>query len=434
MKLQSQNEMKGKLLLCGLVLIGVLFSGTPSSAYYCRNYIDQLEFWFGQGPDNDGRCRMDRYGEYPPESVPYRLRDGIEQCYRKRNVQAEYAWKQGRRIKGTLYLSDESRAEVAYRDSFIVQGPVKVIRDGKLLCEIPVVDGLFTGVIREFYPDGRLAEGFRLKRGKLDKGMVAFTPGGVLKKFECAERPIFPGDEERCGFSGKPSTITLVSDFDSTKTTVTHLNGYLVEKTDIHSNGYKYIRKYPNPGKDLVHAEDYSPNGKLKAAYMKEEGQLEGEAKDYYKDGQISRIAIFQKGIAREIKLYYMNGQPKLHASLTPDTSLCTVTHYYQDGKPETEGTYKTARSGQVEWRIPHGSMRTYNKDGTVRSEGPFINGEREGIHTVYLESGVKLEVKYEKGSPVTFRKFDRSGNFVSQGNIYEDGSVKEALRNFDRI
>jgi len=434
MILMNHNGMNGKRFLFCMVLIGVLFIETPSWAYVCRDYIKNLEFWFSQGPDKYGSCRMDNYGEYPPESVPYNRRDGIERCYRKRSVQYEYVWKQGKRVKGTMHLSDESAAEVAYKDSFIVQGPVKVMREGKLLCEIPVVDGTISGVIREFYPDGRLAEGFRLKKGKDEKGRVAFAPDGALKKFECAERPIFPGDEQRCGFSGKPATITLVSDFDSTKTTVTHLNGYLVEKTDIHSDGYKYARKYPKPGKDLVHVEDYYPNGKLKASYMKEEGQLEGEAKDYFKDGQISRIALFKNGVAREIKLFYMNGKPKLHASPTRDGDLCTVTHYYQDGKPEKEGTYKTARSGQVEWRVPHGSMRSYNKDGTVRSEGPYFNGEREGVHTLRGESGETMEVKYEKGTPVTFKKFDRSGHLVSQGNIYEDGSVKEALRKYDLI
>ena len=67
-----------------------------------------------QGPDKSGNCRMEKSGEYSPESVPFSKREGIERCYRSGRVFVEYQWAKGKREKGVVHLTDVTKVELSY--------------------------------------------------------------------------------------------------------------------------------------------------------------------------------------------------------------------------------------------------------------------------------------------------------------------------------
>jgi antitoxin component YwqK of YwqJK toxin-antitoxin module len=424
---------KIKFIFC-VIVVGVILYAQATPASSCRDYVRDVNFLINQGPDNSGNCRMEKSGEYPPESVPFRKREGKELCYRSGRILAEYQWANGKRKKGLVHLTDATKVELPYKDTHTVTGSVKITREGKLLCSIPVVANSISGLVHEYHPNGRLAYGFRLKNGQEEKGMVAFEADGSLQKFECAEKPLFEGDENRCGFAGKPATISVAGQSGSDTITMTHLKGQLIEQSVVYSSGYKEVIKYPEPGRDIFQSQEFYPNGRLKSSFTVKERQLEGEKNNYYENGQLSSAVIYKEGIPQATKQYYMNGQLKIVILLNQEESLRSVTRYYQSGVKEREGTYKARKNGEVNWDIPHGNFRFYESDGRLEREGAFVNGEKNGIHIFYEPSGEKLKVKYSKDKPEKFEKYDRSGNLISQGNIFEDGSIKETLKKFNQI
>jgi antitoxin component YwqK of YwqJK toxin-antitoxin module len=410
----------------GAVFAVLLTATSVSWADDCSDYLKWITTWIEQTPDNSGKCHMENVpddSEYPDHSIPYKLRNDKEFCPKHRSqMDWEYLWKNGRRISGVRYFGSEVRMTLAFKESFIPDGPVRIFRDEKLFCEVPINGkGKPDGILREFSPEGKLTHGFCMADGKRVGSFVKFDENGRLHSFACGDKPIFDGDVERCGFNGKPAVVKLPNG-----KTLTHLKGKLTMEESVNSNGARTVKKYAfsDKGTETVLITEYFKNGNLYQSYSKRDGNLEGEFRELYDDGSTAEEGIAEQGRIIEIRKFFRNGKPKLEARLNKTGDLCEARIFTPEGMPDREGTFKSSRKS-VAWVVPHGKVRNYFHDGTLLDEGKYLDGSRDGSHTYYLKEGKKEEIDYVKGKPLRVREFDDKGVLVKESEIYEDGSKR---------
>jgi len=411
----------------GAVFAVLLTAASVSWADDCCYYSKWITTWIEQTPDNSGKCHMENVpddSEYPDHSIPYKLRSGRELCPKHRSqMDWEYFWKNGRRISGVRYFGSEVRMTLAFKESFVPDGPVRIFRDEKLFCEVPINGkGKPDGIVREFSPAGKLTHGFRMADGKREGSFVKFDEDGRLHSFACGDKPFFDGDAERCGFSGKPAVVKLPNG-----RTLTHRKGKLIMEESVNSNGARTVKKYAfsDKGTETVLITEYFKNGNLYQSYSKRDGNLDGEFRELYEDGSTAEEGIAEQGRIIEIRKFFRNGKPKLEARLNKSGDLCEARIFTPEGMTDREGTFKSYRKS-VAWVVPHGKVRNYFYDGTLLDEGKYLDGSRDGSHTFYLKEGKKEEIDYVKGKPLRVREFDAKGVLVKESEIYDDGSKRE--------
>jgi uncharacterized protein len=421
------NAISTIVLRAGAAFALLMSSTSVSWAGDCSRSFNAITSWVEQTPDNSGKCHMENVAddsEYPEHSIPYKLRNGRELCPRHRyQMDWEYLWKNGRRISGVYYLGSTARMTLAFKDSFTPDGPVRIFQDEKLFCEVPVNrKGKPDGIVREYSPEGRLMQAFRMVEGGRKGGFVKFDKNGKLKSFACEDKPIFDGDAERCGFNGKAAVVKLPNG-----RTLSHVKGKLTTEESVEGNGTRTVKSFSvsSAGVSMIRVVEYYNNGNLFQSYSKRDDQLDGEFKELYDDGTTAEEGIAEQGRIVEIRKFFRNGKPKLEARLNKPGDLCEARIYTPDGILDRDGTFKSYRRS-VAWEVPHGKVRNYFHDGTLLNEGNYLDGSRDGSHTFYLKEGKKEEIDYVTGKPVKVREFDARGVLVKESEIYEDGSKRE--------
>jgi len=417
----------GNLMKAAAIFAILLSSAAVSWAGDCGRYFNAITSWFEQTPDNSGKCHMENVpddSEYPDHSIPYKLRNGKELCPRHRyQMDWEYLWKNGRRISGVYYLGSTARMTLAFKDSFTPDGPVRIFQDEKLFCEVTVNrNGKPDGIVREYSPEGRLKQAFRMVEGTRKGGYVKFDNNGKLESFACEDKPIFDGDAERCGFNGKAVVVKLPNG-----RSLTHVKGKLTLEESVERNGKRAVKTYSfsGSGEAMLRVEEYYKNGNLFQSYSKRDDQLDGEFRELYDDGTTAEEGIAEQGRIVEIRKFFRNGKPKLEARLKMNGELCDAKIFTPDGILDRDGTFKSYRRS-VSWEVPQGKVRNYFHDGTLLDEGNYIDGFRDGSHTFYLKEGKKEEIDYVTGKPVRVREFDAKGVLVKESEIFDDGSQLE--------
>ena len=80
---------------------------------------------------------------------------------------------------------------------------------------------------------------------------------------------------------------------------------------------------------------------------------------------------------------------------------------------------------GEFKGGCKHGKGIKYNRDGTVRYEGDYVNDFPDGNGKAYWENGdyyigqFKSNLRHGKGT-----MYNKNGNILFQGNFYQDGPV----------
>ena len=409
--------------------------GSKAFAVECADFIREVPLTF-ELEDDYGCCRMENapyYGEYPRESIPYRLRDGREVCSCRGDgrVDREFAWSQGKRISGTfygshVYHSSSVVTKLEFRDPLKIANPIRVFQDDKLFCEIPINEkGEVTVIVKEYHSDRRLAWQARLLEGKVNGASVRYDGGGNLVSFSCEDKPVFEGDRDRCGFNGRPSAVELKS--DQRRRILTHLKGKLTAEESFSRNGEREVKRYPAGDRNTVQVESFFKNGKLRSRYTKKKESLDGQFVEFYDNGTTAEEGRAEKGKITELKRFYMNGGKKVEASLSSDPSVCAVRLFSSHGELQVDGSFKT-RYGALDWKVPHGRLRSYDEDGTLCRDGNYTDGVPTGTHTFYQEGGKKTEVVFDKGKAKRLREY-AAGGAVKESDIFDDGSIRNLLR-----
>jgi len=426
--------MKGvsSILMTAGTILAISFSlAAVSRAEDCDRYFNQITGWIEQTRDSSGKCYMESApddGEYPAHSIPYKLRNGRELCPRHRyQMDWEFLWKNGKRVSGVYYLGSKARMTLSFKESFIPDGPVRIYRGEKLVCEAPVNNkGKADGIVKEYSPEGKLIHAFRMTGGKRKGGFVKHDKQGELDSFACEDKPVFDGDAERCGFKGRSAVVKLPEG-----RTLTHLKGKLISEEIVGRDGKRTIKEfsYSGTGLEVEKVAEYFKNGKLHQSFSRKDGKLDGEFREFYDDGTPSEKGVAEMGRIVELSRYFKNGALKLEARLGKNGELCEARIFNSDGKPDVEGVFK-AKRGSVAWEVPHGKVRDYDHKGSLAEEGEYAIGKRVGCHTFYLKEGKKEEIDYVGNTPKRLRQYDAKGTLVKEFEIFEDGSRREISKN----
>jgi len=131
--------------------------------------------------------------------------------------------------------------------------------------------------------------------------------------------------------------------------------------------------------------ETYYENGNLKSKVFYKNGKREGAALEYYENGNVEAIKSFKADKLDGISNWY-----------------------YEDGGELWEGRFKEGRILDKNGKLKQGVVKSYHKNGNLRSEYYSIDGLFEGTAKYYSKDGKLIEVKqYKEGKIIDSKKIE---------------------------
>jgi uncharacterized protein len=317
----------------------------------------------------------------------------------------------------TTWRKGEVIAETYVED--IKQGPTTYYYpDGKVRLVINFTGGLENGIARELDPEGNVItymeykKGFLVSRERINRRDSKGLKQGRWKFFWDNNFVKLEGtykDDLKNGYFKEYdengmllSVKKFVNDTEQVEAQeVTSLS----LKTDYYPSGkVKTVASYNGDVPEGVRRE-YDENGKITAGYIfskgsltgegivNEEGDKEGDWKEYYADGTLRSVGTYSKG-----------------------KPIGNWKYFFENGKLESEGKY--TKSGTLD-----GTWRWYFEDGSIRRIQSFIAGMEDGEYQEYDETGRQIvKGQYAEGLEEGDWVFD----FV---NSKEIGSYKGGAR-----
>ena len=187
---------------------------------------------------------------------------------------------------------------------------------------------------------------------------------------------------------------------------------------------------------------DYYPSGKVKVEATYRNGVPEGIRREFDEEGNVEKAFTFKNGklVAEGIiaangqrqgfcKYYYPNGSLKSQGNFVDDTRSGEWEFYHQNGVLEQKGSYN--KNGQ-----PDGLWKWYYSDGKLLREENYRNGLLDGLLTEYSPKGkIIVQGDYIDGLEEGFWIYETGdmrmeGNYVSgmrNGNwkyVYSSGQL----------
>ena len=331
----------------------------------------------------------------------------------------------------TTYHAGETVAENFVDD--VKQGnTLYYYADGKLRMTVPFVNGLEQGISKEFASDGTVItfmeykKGFMISRERINRRDKDGLKQGRWKYFYDNGQVKLDGvykDDLKNGY---------FKDYD--------LNGQLLT-----------VRKYVNDVEDKEAPElaslsvktDYYPTGAVKTVASYNGDVPEGVRREYTLDGKIVAGYIFHKGkmtgegIVDEEgikdgpwKEYYEEGGLRSVGMYDKGNPVGEWKYYYENGRIEQQGKYN--KKGKLD-----GIWKWYFEDGSLKREQAFIAGQEDGEYIEYDESGKTLvKGQYVEGLEegewtYDFGQYKETGSYaagVRTGtwkSYYSDGTLR---------
>ena len=336
--------------------------------------------------------------------------------------------------------------------------------DGKLKKTVPFVDGLENGMALEYNEEGMIInlieykKGFIVNRDKINRkdknGLkqgkwIYFYDDGIVR-----QEGNYRNDMKNGYFKeyDKDGNLVIVSKYidDILQEDVAELVELEV-RTDYYPNGtIKTIASYKDSIPEGVRRE-YDENGRIKMAYifskgdiigqgiLNEDGEKEGDWKEYFKDGNLKAEGRYKDGkrvgqwkfyhengnleqsgkynehgeLDGTWRWYYLSGELLREDNYMNDLADGHLIEYSEDGKVITEGDYiegyedgywiyeSPFHKEEGNWRdgMRNGKWKSYWDDGQLSFSGDFIDDNPNGRHTWYWDNGqIKDEGRYIMG------------------------------------
>lgn len=175
---------------------------------------------------------------------------------------------------------------------------------------------------------------------------------------------------------------------------------------------------------------DFSPSGGLTAEGIYTDSRRTGTWKFYNPDGKLEQAGSYLNGrIDGTWRWYYPTGELLREEDYFQGRRDGTYTEYTRTGEVIASGTYADGeRNG--EWKITAGDnteegtyllglrdglWRSWYPNGKLRFKGEFKQGNPEGRHTEYYDSGRPKEDRYYKNGlrTRTWKKYNEVGEVV---------------------
>ncbi len=252
---------------------------------------------------------------------------------------------------------------------------------GEIYCYEAIESVAFTGLIKEYYPNGKLKIEFDLLDGNF-----------IFQKWYYAN-----------------GSLAELADYKTREFKVYHKNGKLRydsenKVTDDYNAGIdkNVYSIYINSSYIKGWHKEYHENGKIHkqfkiiesySDYNNKEFNNDSLYKQWYSNGVLSKKCNFINGILEgEFKEWHKNGELKLLASYI---------------NAEKEGLYK-------EWY----------ENGRLREQTSYTNGEKEGVYKDWHENGrLRVQTSYANGTIDGFYK-----RWDSDGRLYTDTKYRSGV------
>jgi len=177
----------------------------------------------------------------------------------------------------------------------------------------------------------------------------------------------------------------------------------------------------------------YFVDGILKNEIEYKGSKKYGEEKEYDEQGRLIKLTYYKNDLRDSLEIrYYPNGNIRMIIPIVDGLEEGTAYEYAaDDGRIITIFKYKAGflRSRQKVNRIDNanekqGKWLEFYKDGTVKSEGYYKNGKRNGIFKEYDTNGSLQEInKFENDIPDV--EAEETVILDIRSTYYEDGHIK---------
>ncbi|MCF8302400.1 MAG: hypothetical protein K9I94_03920 [Bacteroidales bacterium] len=162
----------------------------------------------------------------------------------------------------------------------------------------------------------------------------------------------------------------------------------------------------------------YYPDGTLKKTIFYADGLADGFSKVYEKDGRVITLIEYKKG--------YIVSRKRINRYDRQNRRNGSWKWFYDEGTLRMEGIYSHG--------LKDGYFKQYDRDGNLQKVEKYVNGELqedaqevvdlEIITDYYPDGSVKTVGTYKDGVPQGIRReYDKEGN-ISQAYIFKNGQI----------
>ncbi|WP_418129763.1 toxin-antitoxin system YwqK family antitoxin [Variovorax sp. 278MFTsu5.1] len=287
---------------------------------------------------------------------------------------------------------------------------------GRVLRDATYDDGQERGLVRSFYPDGKLRRAIFYPTsdtgGGNERASVEFTEHGQLSALRCADAPTLApvvDDAKLCGFSGTgPSQVDLFDARGILRSRLAYVSGKRVRAQSFYDNG-KTSSLDETVGNQRVEQSFSSEGVKRRetAFLLVERTSIRVREQAFSEKGTLVRDQRWNSaGEPIVDDSYYLNGQPRSKSaySSSGDTRTVEVTEFYDSGQRAAQGRYEIQGRNR---QIPVGTHQRFSEKGTLLAESSFD----------------------AKGRVTRERVWDENGELQRDDEVFEDGSRKAYTR-----
>jgi len=212
---------------------------------------------------------------------------------------------------------------------------------------------------------------------------------------------------------------------------------------------------------------EYYDNGKPKVSGQKREGVKIGEWKDYFDNGNVSKLYSYTEGKMDVPKKYFFkSGSLKYEITGNKDSVFKTEYHetgeiyserqvengnykeYYKNGKLRVNTTYVNSdlsglwigfsETGEKEWEVNYlggylnGTYKQFYKNGKIKVEGKYFENEKQGKEKHFsIDGKLDWEGFFDKGIPYKkWKKYNEEGKVIAN-NKFKEGVLIKHKDNF---
>ncbi len=324
------------------------------------------------------------------------------------------------------YITD--REEINRRDKYgNKQGTWKEFyQDGKVKQEEVYKDNILDGLYKTFNENGNLTLVLNYRNGKLDEALTQEEMNVEIRnEYDNQNRLIASGAFKNNVPVGIHRTYDQAGNVNGSK--IYDDSGKIVSEGIIDEEGNRE-----------GNWKDYYHDGKIRAAGVYLKNQRSGKWTFYYHDGKIEQTGDYIRGKTTGIwTWYYDNGKISREESYFNGKEDGVMVEYSQEGKIITKGDYvEGEKEGKWYYRVGDhievgsyitglrdGIWKYFYSDSTINFEGDYLQGNPDGKHILYYENGVVKEERYyimgirEKN----WKKYDEEGNLTMTITYQDD-------------
>ena len=277
-------------------------------------------------------------------------------------------------------------------------------------------DGSAVGLVRSWYPTGKLRRVSFQGDDSRELAAAEFNAQGQLYELRCGPRAVLGSDADDahwCGHVGGASTVVLYNGKGAAKARVSYERGER-RKYEVLAESGEVREVQETTATGGVEQSFYGNGNKRREQQWV---ALPGERnrrytsldQEFHESGKLVRERRWKMG-ERVVELvseqtWYLNGQPKERTEIVAKDgrSQRVEASFHDNGTKASEGSWRVAATNGRGSDTAIGVHRSWDADGRLRSESHYD----------------------ERGRITRERSFDAAGVLVRDDEVFEDGSRK---------